>query len=150
MALRRIFWGFCRNWFLMSPLHYLSGPSNFGFEFAEIFIFKKRLPAINDTGCRRLSVSVIWGGLEKIDTPGNLVDSPKRVFIFRIRISPRIRSQNRNSSKCSVRDLCQSDLCKNLGKFSSLPCPFKLIKIWVWDLGSGKKPIPDPRPQHCN
>jgi hypothetical protein len=44
--MRRIFWGFRRNWFLMSPLHYLSGRSDFGFEFAEIFIFKTRqLPA---------------------------------------------------------------------------------------------------------
>jgi hypothetical protein len=25
MEMRRIFWGFCKNWFLMSPLHYLSG-----------------------------------------------------------------------------------------------------------------------------
>jgi hypothetical protein len=24
MAMRRIFWGFCRNWFLIDPLHYLS------------------------------------------------------------------------------------------------------------------------------
>jgi len=22
MAMRRIFWGFCRNWFLIDPLHY--------------------------------------------------------------------------------------------------------------------------------
>ncbi len=44
--------------FLMSPLHYLSGRSNFGFEFAEIFIFEKRLPAITDTGSRRLPVSL--------------------------------------------------------------------------------------------
>ncbi len=51
----------CRNWFLMSPLHYLSGRSNFGFEFAEIFVFEKRLPAITDTGSRRLSISVIRG-----------------------------------------------------------------------------------------
>ncbi len=29
--MRRIFWGFCRNWLLMSPLHYLSGRSDFGF-----------------------------------------------------------------------------------------------------------------------
>jgi hypothetical protein len=42
--MRRIFWGFCRNWFLMSRLHYLSGRSYFGFEFAEIFVFEKRLP----------------------------------------------------------------------------------------------------------
>ena len=40
----RIFWGFCRNRFLMSPLHYLSDRSDFGFEFAEIFVFEKRLP----------------------------------------------------------------------------------------------------------
>jgi hypothetical protein len=51
---------FCRNWFLMSPLHYLSGRSDFGFEFAEIFIFEKRLPAITDIKSRRLYVSVIW------------------------------------------------------------------------------------------
>ncbi len=59
--MRRIFWSFCRNWFLMSPLHYLSSRSDFGFEFAEIFIFEKRLPAITDTGIRRLHVSVIRG-----------------------------------------------------------------------------------------
>ncbi len=59
--MRRIFWGFCRNWFLMSPLHYLSGCSDFGFEYAEIFVFEKRLPAITDTGSRPLSVSVIRG-----------------------------------------------------------------------------------------
>jgi hypothetical protein len=59
--MRRIFWGFCRNWFLMSPLHYLSGRSDFSFEFAEIFVFEKRLPAITDTESRRLSVWVIQG-----------------------------------------------------------------------------------------
>ncbi len=59
--MRRIFWGFCRNWFLMSPLHYLSGRSDFGFTFAEIFVFEKRLPAITYTGSRQLSVSVIRG-----------------------------------------------------------------------------------------
>ncbi len=44
MAIRQIFWGFCRNWFLMSPLHYLSGRSDFGFEFAEIFVFENHSP----------------------------------------------------------------------------------------------------------
>jgi hypothetical protein len=58
---RWIFWGFCRNWFLRSPLHYLSSRSDFGFEFAEIFKFAKRLPAITDTGSRRLRVVVIRG-----------------------------------------------------------------------------------------
>ncbi len=42
--MRRIFWGFGRNWFLMSPLHYLLGRSDFGFEFAEIYVFEMRLP----------------------------------------------------------------------------------------------------------
>ncbi len=44
---------------------------------------------------------------------------------FRIRISPRIRSQNRKGLKGSVRDLDQSDLCKNIEKTGSLPCSFK-------------------------
>jgi hypothetical protein len=57
--MRRIFWGFCRNWFLMSPLHYLSSRSDFGFEYAEIFVFEKQLPAITDMGSRQLRVSVI-------------------------------------------------------------------------------------------
>jgi hypothetical protein len=61
MAMRRIFWGFCRNWFLVSPLHYLSGRSNLGFEFGEIFVFEKRLPAITNTGSRRLPISLSWG-----------------------------------------------------------------------------------------
>ncbi len=59
--MRRIFWGICRNWFLMSPLHFLSGRSDFGFEFVEIFIFEKRLPAITDTGSRRLRVALSRG-----------------------------------------------------------------------------------------
>jgi hypothetical protein len=50
---------------------------------------------------------------------------------FRILISPRIRSQNLNSLKGSVRNLGQSDLCKNIGKTGSLPCPFKKNAIFV-------------------
>jgi hypothetical protein len=50
--MRRIFLGFCRNWFLIDPLHYLSSRSGFGFEFAEIFVIEKRLP---DSLIRRLS-----------------------------------------------------------------------------------------------
>ncbi len=52
---------FCRNWFLMSPLHYLLSRADFGFEVVEIFVFEKRLPAITDTGSRRLRVAVIRG-----------------------------------------------------------------------------------------
>jgi hypothetical protein len=59
--MRRIFWGFCKNWFLMSPLHHLLSLSDFGFDFAEIFVFEKRLPAINDKGSCRLRISVIRG-----------------------------------------------------------------------------------------
>ncbi len=33
-----------RNWFLIDPLHYLSSRSDFGFEFAEIYVIEKRLP----------------------------------------------------------------------------------------------------------
>ncbi len=50
MAMRRIFWGFCRD-----PLHYLSSCSEFGFEFAEIFIIEKQLP---DTASRGVADSL--------------------------------------------------------------------------------------------
>ncbi len=42
--MRRIFWGFCINWILIDPLHYLSSCSDFGFEIAEIFVIEKGLP----------------------------------------------------------------------------------------------------------
>jgi hypothetical protein len=42
--MRQIFWGFCRNWVLIDPLHCLSSRSAFGFEFSEIFVIEKRLP----------------------------------------------------------------------------------------------------------
>ncbi len=59
MAMNRLFRCFCKNRFGMGPLQYHSSHFYFGFEFAEIFIFEKRLPAINDTGSRRLRVSLI-------------------------------------------------------------------------------------------
>ncbi len=55
--MRRIFWGFGRNWFLIDPLHYLSSRSDFGFEFAEILVIEKRLPALGESASRRLSDS---------------------------------------------------------------------------------------------
>ncbi len=42
--MKRIFCFFCRNWFLIDPLHYLSSRSNFGFEFAEIFVIENDSP----------------------------------------------------------------------------------------------------------
>ncbi len=44
MATRRIFWGCCINRFGIGPLHYISSRSDFGFEFAEIFVIERRLP----------------------------------------------------------------------------------------------------------
>jgi hypothetical protein len=67
------FLGFLQNWFLMSPLHYLSGRSDVGFAFGEIIVFEKRLTAITDTGSRWLSVSVIRG----VATP-HIVESGSR------------------------------------------------------------------------
>jgi hypothetical protein len=61
---------------------------------------------------------------------GRLPDSASRRYVFRLRISPRIRSQNRNGSMCIVRDICQTYLCKNPRKSASLPCPFKGTQTW--------------------
>jgi len=35
---------FCINRFGLGPLHYFSSRSDFGFKFAEIFVFEKRFP----------------------------------------------------------------------------------------------------------
>ncbi len=77
-----IFRGFCINRFGISPLHYISSHSHFGFEFLEIFIFEKRLPdstirgvgdspyqwyaesatlRLTDTASQQLSASLIRG-----------------------------------------------------------------------------------------
>ncbi len=61
--MRRIFWGFCRNWVLIDPLHYLSSRSAFGFEFAEIFLIEKQLPdsasrGVGDSPIRRVGESL--------------------------------------------------------------------------------------------
>jgi hypothetical protein len=61
-----------------------------------------------------------------------LPDSVSRGVVFRLRISPRIRSPNRNGSKFSVRNLCRTDFCKTPRKSASLPCPF--IKKWAFEL----------------
>ncbi len=55
----------------------------------------------------------------------SLSDSASRGVVFRLRISPKIRSYNRISSKRSVRDLCRTGLCKNPRKSASLPCPLR-------------------------
>ncbi len=51
------FLGFCRNWFLKDPLHYLSSRSAFGFEFAEIFVIEKRVVGVDNSLTRRVGES---------------------------------------------------------------------------------------------
>jgi hypothetical protein len=53
--MKRIFWVFCINRFLINPLQYLSSRSNFGFEFAEIFAIEKQLPTRQDGESKRFS-----------------------------------------------------------------------------------------------
>jgi hypothetical protein len=57
--MRRIFWGFCDNRFLMSPLQYVSSPSDVGFELAEIFVIEKRLPETPTRRVARFSITNI-------------------------------------------------------------------------------------------
>ncbi len=75
----------------------------------------------------------LFKGLKEMDTPpGNLVDSPTHRYgesFFEYEYLPEFEAKIRNGSKYSARDLGQSDLCKNLGKFGSLPCPFKFVVI---------------------
>jgi hypothetical protein len=236
--MRRIFWGFCRNWVLIDPLHYLESCSAFGFEFAEIFVIEKRLPdsasrpicdspnrqvgesltlRLGESGNQRLTDSPSWGvgfwmfkrktrrvgesvtprvgeslspwlsesesrrlgsrhgesgsryskflkfsinfpDFKQLNQPFKrsiwqtrsqgcdvllpliylkvwknciyrhscrLPDSASLGVVFRLRISPRIRSPNQNGSKRSVRNLCRADFWKNPRKSASLPCPFK-------------------------
>jgi hypothetical protein len=47
--MRPIFRGFYLNQYSIGPLHYISSRSDFGFEFAEIFVIKKHLA---DSGSR--------------------------------------------------------------------------------------------------
>jgi hypothetical protein len=57
--MRRIFWGFGRNWFLIDPVHYLSSRSDSGFEFAEIFVIKKLPRQLSDSASRGVADSPI-------------------------------------------------------------------------------------------
>jgi hypothetical protein len=53
--MRPIFRGFCITRFLMSPLHYLFSRSDFGFEFAEIFVIEKQLPDLASRGVNQIA-----------------------------------------------------------------------------------------------
>jgi hypothetical protein len=54
----RIFGGFCINRYGLGPLHYISSRTDFGFEFAEIFVFKKRLPVSLSRGVDKIAWSI--------------------------------------------------------------------------------------------
>ncbi len=58
-----------------------------------------------------------------------LAELASRGVVFWLRISLRIRSQNRNGAKRCVRDLCRTGLCKIPRKSASLPCPFKYFIV---------------------
>jgi hypothetical protein len=53
--MNRIFRVFCINRFGLGPLHYISSRSDFGFEFAEIFVFEKRLPVLVSRGVDKIA-----------------------------------------------------------------------------------------------
>ncbi len=54
--MRPIFRDFCINRFGIDPLHYTASRSDFGFEFAVVFVIGKRLP---DSATRRVGESPI-------------------------------------------------------------------------------------------
>ncbi len=76
-----------------------------------------------------------------------VADSPSRGVVFRLRISPRIRSQKLTGSKDNVRDLWGPNFCKNPRKSASLACPF-IRSFHVYDLefpiSDLKSPFPWP------
>ncbi len=59
--MRWIFWGFCINWILIDPLHYISSLSDFSFELAEFFVIEKRLA---DSGGQGAANSPTWRAKE--------------------------------------------------------------------------------------
>ncbi len=60
MAMRRIFWGFCINWFGIGSLRYVLSRSDFSFEFSEIFVIEKRLPTRRVGESTRLPIDTIF------------------------------------------------------------------------------------------
>jgi hypothetical protein len=56
--MNKFFRCFCINRFGLGPLHYLSSPSDFGFEFSEIFIFENRLPELVSRGVDMIGCSI--------------------------------------------------------------------------------------------
>ncbi len=74
--MKRIFWGFCINRFLINPLHYFSRGSDFVFKFAEIFVIENRLP---NSGSRQDFIELSFFKL----LASNWIFVCKSVWIFR-------------------------------------------------------------------
>jgi hypothetical protein len=53
--MNRIFRVFCINRFGLGPLHYILRRFDFGFKFAEIFVFEKQLPVSVSRGVNRIA-----------------------------------------------------------------------------------------------
>jgi hypothetical protein len=143
MAMNRFFSFFWIYRIGIGPLHYLSSRSGFGFEFLEILLIEEWLV---DSGSRQDCLELpFFQTFKQTNSDSTLLhylvviqkigakfkkcrncDSPMRGFAFLLQKSPRIRTQNRNGSKGCVRDLCRTDVCKNIRKPGSLPCPFYL------------------------
>ncbi len=90
--------------------------------------FKRSIWKKRSQGCNVLSPLIylkVWKNCIYGHSCRRLPDSASQGVVFRLRISPLIRSPNRNGSNFSERNLCRTDFCKNPRKSASLPCPFK-------------------------
>ncbi len=113
----RIFWGFCRNWFLIVPLHYLSSGSYFGFQFADIFIIEKRLP---DSPSRGVGESASF--LLNIQKPTlRLGESGSRFSVTNIIANSKPKSELLEGQY----KITETSFCKNPRKSASLSCAQK-------------------------
>ncbi len=68
----------------------------------------------------------VFKRLKKMDTPGNLVDSPTHRCVESIFQYEYLRELE-HGLKGSVRDLGQSDLCKNIEKMVHCHVPLNLL-----------------------
>ncbi len=132
MAMRRIFWGFCRNWVLIDPLHYLSSRSAFGFEFAEIFVIEKRL---GESGSRWLSDSVSRAVDDSLtrrvgqSTTHRLAESGSRLFNVGESSTPRLGKSGSRHGESGSRYLNFFKFSIDFPHFKRLNQPFQR-SIW--------------------
>ncbi len=80
-----------------------------------------------------------------MDTPGSLVDPTTHRCGSRFSNTNISENSKPKSERLegSVRDLGQSDLCKNIGKTGSFPCPFKSLQIRAQIVQKNTDPDPE-------